>query len=194
MLGPQHHWCNACGHEQVKLPRPSSWMSKAHFPIRSRPNSSTTWERVESHVDILISSKTCLLTGRLTSNLMITCCPPSASTMAWPRAAPVMEQPLSLLFYLFDLINYASLILLNKLFFSIPSLFGLVDNIIKFKGGHMSNICLSHQSDTSPYGYLFTPYLLLWLNNIHLYFYWLIRLLIYLSSYLLICLYLWLIW
>jgi len=82
----------------------------------------------------------------------------------------------------------------NYLFFSIPSLFGLVDNIIKFKDGHISNMCLPHQSDTSPYGYLFTPYSLLWLDDIHLCFYWLIRLLIYLSSYLLICLYLWLIW
>jgi len=84
--------------------------------------------------------------------------------------------------------------LTNYLSFSIPSLFGLVDDIIKFKGGHMSNMCLPHQSDTSPYGYLFTSYPLLWLDDIHLCFYWLIRLLIYLSSYLLICLYLWLIW
>jgi len=35
----------------------------------------------------------------------------------------------------------------------------------------MSNMCLPHQSDTSPYGYLFTPYPLLWLDNIHICFY-----------------------
>ena len=49
-------------------------------------------------------------------------------------------------------------------------------------------MCLPHQSDTSSYSYLFTPYPLLWLDDIHLCFYWLIRLLIYLSTYLLVSL------
>ena len=35
--------------------------------------------------------------------------------LCWCMALTVMEQPLSPLSYLFDLINYASLILLNKL-------------------------------------------------------------------------------
>ena len=72
----------------------------------------------------------------------------------------VMEQPLvlsHLILSTMPLPSYQT----NYLFFSIPSLFGLVDDIIKFKGGHMSNMCLPHQSDTSPYGYLFTPYSLL---------------------------------
>jgi len=98
------------------------------------------------------------------SHLILSTMPLPSYQMNYPtlRFGCVMEQPLSPLSYLFDLINYASLILLNKLsIFFIPSLFGLVDNIIKFKGGHMSNMCLPHQSDTSPYGYLFTPYPLL---------------------------------
>jgi len=62
---------------------------------------------------------------------------------------PVMEQPLVLSHLILSTMLLPSY-QMNYLSFSIPSLFGLVDNIIKFKGGHMSNMCLLHQSDTSP--------------------------------------------
>jgi len=96
--------------------------------------------------------------------------------------SPLAPYLISLILSTMPLSSYQT----NYLFFSILSLFGLVDDIIKFKSGHMFNMCLPHQSDTSPYGYFCTPYLLLWLDDIYLCFYWLIRLLICLSSYLLI--------
>jgi len=57
---------------------------------------------------------------------------------------------ISLILSTMPLLSYQT----NYLFFSIPSLFGLVDNIIKFKGGHMFNY-LPYQSDTSSYSYIF---------------------------------------
>jgi len=71
-----------------------------------------------------------------------------------------MEQPLSPLSYLFDLINYASLILLNKLSILFhPIIVWPCGRYYKVQG--WAHMCLPHQSDTSPYGYLFTPYPLL---------------------------------